>query len=69
MCGAVRADGVVRDGAGRGSGRSVVRADVQCAPMGDGANIRVLLADDHPTMRAGLRAILEGEAGIEVEFR
>ena len=29
-------------------------------------SIRVLLADDHPMMRAGLRALLEGESGIEV---
>lgn len=28
--------------------------------------IRVLLADDHPTTRAGIRAILEEAAGIEV---
>ncbi|MFE7789735.1 response regulator [Streptomyces sp. NPDC057460] len=28
--------------------------------------IRLLLADDHPVVRAGLRAVLETEAGIEV---
>lgn len=28
--------------------------------------IRVLLADDHPVVRAGLRAVLETELGIEV---
>lgn len=30
------------------------------------ASIRVLLADDHPVVRAGLRAVLETEPGIEV---
>jgi len=34
--------------------------------MGMDMSIRVLLADDHPMMRSGLRAILDGEAGIEV---
>ncbi|MGY5034775.1 response regulator [Streptomyces sp. 900116325] len=29
-------------------------------------SIRLLLADDHPVVRAGLRAVLETEAGIEV---
>ncbi|NYH40337.1 DNA-binding NarL/FixJ family response regulator [Micromonospora jinlongensis] len=28
--------------------------------------IRLLLADDHPIVRAGLRAVLETEPGIEV---
>lgn len=28
--------------------------------------IRVLIADDHPVVRAGLRALLDGEDGIEV---
>ncbi|WP_392838968.1 response regulator [Streptomyces sp. LN500] len=31
-----------------------------------GTPIRLLLADDHPVVRAGLRAVLETEAGIEV---
>ena len=30
------------------------------------SKIQVLLADDHPIVRKGLRALLEGEAGIEV---
>jgi DNA-binding NarL/FixJ family response regulator len=34
--------------------------------MKETTTIRVLLADDHPLLRSGLRAILEGEAGIEV---
>jgi CheY-like chemotaxis protein len=34
---------------------------------GDGdRTIRVLLADDHPVVRAGLRGMLAAEAGIEV---
>ncbi len=37
-------------------------------PLGTEASerIRVLLADDHPAMRAGIRAILEKTTGIEV---
>ncbi|WP_030912293.1 response regulator [Streptomyces sp. NRRL F-5126] len=31
-----------------------------------GAPIRLLLADDHPVVRAGLRAVLQTEPGIEV---
>ncbi|GAA2393737.1 response regulator transcription factor [Streptomyces glaucosporus] len=31
-----------------------------------GAAVRLLLADDHPVVRAGLRAVLETEPGIEV---
>ena len=30
------------------------------------ANIKVILADDHPIVRQGLRALLEAEADIEV---
>src|SRR5205085_632193 len=30
------------------------------------APIRLLLADDHPVVRAGLRAVLEGEADLVV---
>ena len=32
----------------------------------DGPSVRVVLADDHAIMRAGLRRLLEGEAGCEV---
>ncbi|MBP0461928.1 response regulator [Streptomyces montanisoli] len=31
-----------------------------------GAQIRLLLADDHPVVRAGLRAVLQTEPGMEV---
>ncbi|MEU9074712.1 response regulator [Kitasatospora sp. NPDC004745] len=31
-----------------------------------GAAIRLLLADDHPVVRAGLRAVLEGEPDFEI---
>ena len=34
--------------------------------MTGGPPIRVLLADDHPVVRAGLRGMLAAEAGIEV---
>ncbi|MFG2226789.1 response regulator [Streptomyces sp. NPDC048644] len=34
--------------------------------MKDGTPIRLLLADDHPVVRAGLRAVLETEPGFEV---
>jgi DNA-binding NarL/FixJ family response regulator len=30
------------------------------------SDIRVVLADDHVVLRAGLRALLEAEMGIEV---
>lgn len=32
----------------------------------DGGPVRLLLADDHPVVRAGLRAVLEGEADFQV---
>ncbi|HYC51672.1 MAG TPA: response regulator transcription factor [Gemmatimonadaceae bacterium] len=32
----------------------------------DGPRIRVLTADDHPVVRAGIKAMLAGEPGIEV---
>jgi DNA-binding NarL/FixJ family response regulator len=32
----------------------------------DGLNMRILLVDDHAVLRAGLRALLEAEAGMEV---
>lgn len=35
-------------------------------PEGGGAPVRLLLADDHPVVRAGLRAVLEGEADFRV---
>lgn len=34
--------------------------------MTDTAPIRLLLADDHPVVRAGLRAVLETEPGLVV---
>ncbi|GAA3848327.1 response regulator [Streptomyces sedi] len=34
--------------------------------MTEHAPVRLLLADDHPVVRAGLRAVLETEEGIEV---
>jgi len=36
------------------------------SPTAPGAPIRLLLADDHPVVRAGLRAVLETEPGLEV---
>ena len=34
--------------------------------MGDGSPVRVVLVDDHPVVRAGLRALVDGQDGIEV---
>src|SRR5207237_2024490 len=36
-------------------------------PMPDGAsNIRIVIADDHPIMRDGLKRVLESEPGLQV---
>ena len=34
-----------------------------------GPVVRVLIVDDHPVVREGLRGMLAGEAGIEVSLR
>src|SRR6266850_2312401 len=39
---------------------------MRAAKAGGSGMIRVLLADDHALVRAGVRALLEGMAGIEV---
>jgi two-component system response regulator NreC len=47
-----------------GDGRPVREGDDR--PMSEGEQIRIVIADDHPVVRRGLRQLLEDEQGFEV---
>src|SRR5260370_39944168 len=48
-------------------GRPAARACWRACPLGDRMEtIRVLIADDHPVFRFGLRALLSATPGLEV---
>ncbi len=46
--------------------RSAARTDACVLRPGEDAKIRILLADDHPVMRQGLRLLIQQEADMEV---